>query len=465
MTIKNGLFEVELNSGGQFGSNAFQGDARWLQLDVRCPAGGAGNYTLLRPRQPLTAAPFAQHTRGLLVDAENSLGVGAAPPGGVRLFLQGTTALDSAAIKSDRGPNYSHVHFGPSGDWYIRSAAAAGKVILQDSGGNVGIGTTNPGRLLQLGDPNRPNSEAMIRLASRSGNNANQRTWDIGVPETDDDLYGFGYSFVIDDTQRGIDPEFIVQWGTGYVGIGTAFPEAPLHVSANDCSLRFIPGYYFSPDFGDVYDPTAATIDVSGPDSYLVIADQLYAQQSASIASNLTVYGELYAYSSYAVFDGNLSVHADAFKPGGGPWSALSDARAKRDIEPVCDALDTVLQLQGVTFQYTAEAIADHKGLPGEQIGFVADEVEKVLPSWVKRDADGYRYLTERGATALLVEALRDLREEKDRQLAERDATLAGQQTQIDEFRATVAARDAQIADLAARLERLERSLGAMVGR
>ena len=41
------------------------------------------------------------------------------------------------------GPNTSHVHWGLSGDWYIRSAAANGKVILQDKGGEVGIGTTN----------------------------------------------------------------------------------------------------------------------------------------------------------------------------------------------------------------------------------------------------------------------------------------------------------------------------------
>src|SRR5262249_50413764 len=29
------------------------------------------------------------------------------------------------------------------GDWYIRSASASGKVVLQDSGGNVSIGTTS----------------------------------------------------------------------------------------------------------------------------------------------------------------------------------------------------------------------------------------------------------------------------------------------------------------------------------
>lgn len=41
-----------------FGAGAFQGDARWLTIAVRCPA-GSGSYTTLSPRQTLTAAPYA----------------------------------------------------------------------------------------------------------------------------------------------------------------------------------------------------------------------------------------------------------------------------------------------------------------------------------------------------------------------------------------------------------------------
>jgi len=57
--VSNGLFTVPLD----FGSAAFTGDARWLEVAVRCPA-GSGSYTTLTPRQPLTAAPYALYAKG-----------------------------------------------------------------------------------------------------------------------------------------------------------------------------------------------------------------------------------------------------------------------------------------------------------------------------------------------------------------------------------------------------------------
>ena len=51
VAVSNGLFTVILNDTGQFGSNAFNGEARWLQITV----GG----TPLSPRQKLTLTPYA----------------------------------------------------------------------------------------------------------------------------------------------------------------------------------------------------------------------------------------------------------------------------------------------------------------------------------------------------------------------------------------------------------------------
>ncbi len=57
--LAEGYFTVILDWGG----DRFQGEARWLDIAVRCPAGG-GTYTPLAPRQQLTAAPYALHAMG-----------------------------------------------------------------------------------------------------------------------------------------------------------------------------------------------------------------------------------------------------------------------------------------------------------------------------------------------------------------------------------------------------------------
>jgi hypothetical protein len=56
----------------------------------------------------------------------------------------------------------------------------------------------------------------------------------------------------------------------------------------------------------------------------------------------------------------------------------------------------------------------------GRQVGFIAQEVEQVLPEVVHTDGAGYRSVAYQNMTALLVEAMKR------------------QQTQIDELRATV---------------------------
>lgn len=52
--VAGGLFTVQLD----FGAAAFAGEARFLEIAARCPAGG-GAFTTLSPRQPLTATPYA----------------------------------------------------------------------------------------------------------------------------------------------------------------------------------------------------------------------------------------------------------------------------------------------------------------------------------------------------------------------------------------------------------------------
>jgi hypothetical protein len=110
-----------------------------------------------------------------------------------------------------------------------------------------------------------------------------------------------------------------------------------------------------------------------------------------------------------------LAVNGDAAKPGGGSWSNFSDKRLKRDIKQIEPGiLDHLLTLRGYTFEYLDHAIENRLALPGRQVGLIAQEVMEVFPEWVDTDEEGFLYVTERGTTALFVEALRELRKEKN---------------------------------------------------
>jgi len=106
-----------------------------------------------------------------------------------------------------------------------------------------------------------------------------------------------------------------------------------------------------------------------------------------------------------------LAVNGSAAKPGGGSWSVYSDVRLKKNIKPLRGALDRLLKLRGVTFEYKDPDATI--ALPGVQTGLIAQEVEEVFPEWVDEDANGYKYVTVHGLEALLVEALRELREQR----------------------------------------------------
>jgi hypothetical protein len=148
--------------------------------------------------------------------------------------------------------------------------------------------------------------------------------------------------------------------------------------------------------------------------------------------------------------NGDFSVTQQAFKPGGGSWAALSDGRLKAGLAPLTGTLDRLLALRGVEYQYRPELTPKTMYLPGRQVGFIAQEVEKVFPDWVSESEGGYKTVGPRGFEALTVEALRELRAESatiDSIQSERIAALESQLA--EQARQAESERSALLSELA----------------
>src|SRR6266571_747198 len=117
---------------------------------------------------------------------------------------------------------------------------------------------------------------------------------------------------------------------------------------------------------------------------------------------------------------------------------ASSSARFKDQIKPMDKASEAVLALRPVTFCYKPEV--DPDGIP--QFGLVAEEVEKVNPALVARDAQGKPYTVRYEAVnaMLLNEFLK-----QHRKVQEQEATIAKQQKQIEALGAGLQKVSAQV--------------------
>src|SRR5213079_785651 len=126
--------------------------------------------------------------------------------------------------------------------------------------------------------------------------------------------------------------------------------------------------------------------------------------------------------------------------------AATSSQRFKDLIKPMDKASEAILALKPVTFHYKKDI--DPKGIP--QFGLVAEEVEKVNPALVTRDAKGEVFTVRYEAVNAML--LNEFLKEHGK-VEKLEATAAQQQREIRALTASLKEQASQIQKVRARVE------------
>ena len=121
-----------------------------------------------------------------------------------------------------------------------------------------------------------------------------------------------------------------------------------------------------------------------------------------------------------------------------------SDARYKTNVATLNKALENVLDLRGVSYDWDRAKWPAKNFSDTRQIGFIAQEIEKIFPELVLTDKEGYKSVNYVGVVPVAIEAIKAL-----------NARVDAQKREIDELKARVKRQE----DIEARLKTLEDAL------
>ena len=410
VNVSNGVFTVQLD----FGANAFPGADRYLQIAVKRPSDT--DYTVLIPRQQVTSTPysiralnatnaanlggtaanqFVQTTDSRLTDART-------PIAGSANYIQNTTTTQTSANFNISG---SGTAGGTLSGNAVNSATAFtnggnGKLRI-DSAGNILVGRLRP-NASGGGEPTVGGSGNTYLGTGTGGGGFAPPNDNLGFSTTGSNNTLIGANTAL----GGPDLNYAAAIGAGALAnfgntivLGRTSGEdrvltygnidAQGGISMNDRVLRLR-------DSGDNFHTIAYSPGLNGMIFRTFDTYQWFNFRNNRVNMQLTSNGDLAIVGSYL---------------------KLSDARYKTNVQTIASPLAGIKRLRGVTFNWNPEF-----NNSANQIGFIAQEVEQVLPELVHTDEKGFKSVAYSDAVPVLVEAVK-----------EQQTQIENQQKQIDE--------------------------------
>ncbi len=214
---------------------------------------------------------------------------------------------------------------------------------------------------------------------------------------------------------------------TGDLGIGTNSPRHKLNVVDDEDETDGSDGAFIDIENLNNASGVASAIRFKNGTSSDAFKSAIFFKDTGSygrgslmfaVNNNANNYDVKYTDSKLTIEqDGSVCVHTNSSAydfyvngnaGGSGAWHNTSDVRLKKDIHTIKNPLQKVMKLRGVNFKWKDES----KGKK-TQMGFIAQEAEKVIPEVVDK-SDKYYTMQYAPVTALLVEAVKELKKEND---------------------------------------------------
>lgn len=146
---------------------------------------------------------------------------------------------------------------------------------------------------------------------------------------------------------------------------------------------------------------------IATPLSYLLNFGGLLTTVSVNLTGTNNITG-LTSINGTVNLNGNVFINGKNLEAELALGKALpsSDERLKNNIHTITNPIEKVSALRGVSFEY--------KETGQKQIGFIAQEIEKIIPEVVGENPDGYKGVQYQNVVGLLVEAIKEQQKQID---------------------------------------------------